>query len=237
MSPEYKEKLQTDPEAMKEALGMPNTPLVRKATKFMVRSLAAEKTANQAVPQVRSVDELYSRLNAKNSDFARAALASIDAASPMAVRLTHRLIVEGSTKTLAECLRTEHRVNAVSFKRRAAAFHCSSHQGGHCVCVCVACACVQRVLGTHDFHEGVEAAVAGRDPVWDTADVDVDSFFAPVAPGEDIGELSGLSERLRLFDDAKEAEARWEEELEKWYDSGEVLGSGSAELQSRFLWL
>lgn len=103
--------------------------------------------------------------------------------------------------------------------------------------MCVCGLCVQRVLGTHDFHEGVEAAVAGRDPVWDTADVDVDSFFAPVAPGEDIGELSGLSERLRLFDDAKEAEARWEEELEKWYDSGEVLGSGSAELQSRFLWL
>ena len=43
-----------------------------------------------------------------------------------------------------------------------------------------------------------------------------------------------LKRRIR---EAKEAEARWEEELEKWYDSGEVLGSGSAELQSRFLWL
>jgi len=113
MSEEYLERVTSDPTALADALGMPDTPLTRKASKYIVRSLASSKKDRYAVPQVRSVDELYSRLNAKNTDFTRECVAAMNEASPTALRATHRLIVEGSTKSLAECLRMEYRVNAV----------------------------------------------------------------------------------------------------------------------------
>ena len=65
------------------------------------------------VVQVRSLDEIYSRLNKQNTDVSRSAMAAMLEASPTALRITHRLITEGSVKTLAECLRMEYRVNAV----------------------------------------------------------------------------------------------------------------------------
>lgn len=78
-----------------------------------VRRASTHDSTRLAVCQVRSLDEIYSRLNKQNTDVSRSAMAAMLEASPTALRITHRLITEGSVKTLAECLRMEYRVNAV----------------------------------------------------------------------------------------------------------------------------
>ena len=95
---------------------------------------------------------------------------------------------------------------------------------------------LQRMLDTFDFIEGVDAALEDRAPVWSTEELDLDALFSS-ADDAAVGTLPDFSSRIRLSDAMRAEEARWEKELERWYESGEVQGAGARELRSRFLWL
>lgn len=117
-----------------------------------------------------SLEEILAALKQDESDFARAAFATLSVKSPLSMKTALRQLAEGATRTsFAEEMRVEMRIGA-------------------------------RIVMSHDFAEGVRAVIVDKDsaPRWSPAapegvsEAMLDAVFAPLSEGQ---EWSPLPER------------------------------------------
>jgi enoyl-CoA hydratase len=110
-----------------------------------------------------SVEAIVAALEADNSDWAKAQLATLHTKSPQTLKVSFRQLREGARMTsFAEEMRQEYRIG-------------------------------YRVTARHDFQEGVRAVVIDKDnkPAWNPAslqavsDALIDEIFAPLPAGEE----------------------------------------------------
>jgi enoyl-CoA hydratase len=128
-----------------------------------------EAKIEQNLPQVAKLfasdrlEDVIAALQADDSEWAEAELATIRTKSPLSCKVSLRLLAEGATRTsFAEEMRAEY-------------------------------ALAGRVVRTHDFREGVRAVLIDKtgEPQWDPAtpeevtDEMLDVLFAPLPPSEE----------------------------------------------------
>jgi enoyl-CoA hydratase len=127
-----------------------------------------ESRIEQSLPQIGRLfasdvlEEILAALQADDSDWAQAELATLRSKSPLSCKVTLRLMAEGATRSsFADEMRAEY-------------------------------ALAGRVVRTHDFREGVRALLIDKtgDPKWDPADPSevtqemLDVLFAPLPETE-----------------------------------------------------
>jgi enoyl-CoA hydratase len=108
------------------------------------------------------LEDVFAALEAEDSDFARATLATLRTKSPQTMKVSLKLLLDGATMpTFEDEMRQEYAVGA-------------------------------RVVQRHDFIEGVRAVIVDKDnaPRWDPATPEgvsdhlIDQIFAPLPDGE-----------------------------------------------------
>jgi enoyl-CoA hydratase len=114
-----------------------------------------------------SVEAIFAALEADDSDWSRAQLATLRTKSPQAMKVTFRQMRECEAKSsFTDEMRSEYRL-------------------------------ASRVSSRHDFQEGVRALIVDKDnkPVWNPATLEgvsdalLDELFAPLPPGEEWSPL------------------------------------------------
>nr|CAD7458054.1 unnamed protein product [Timema tahoe] len=127
-------------------------------------SLAIYKKQINQCFSAPTVEEILARLQDDGSDWATSTLATLKKVSPTSLKVIKKLIEEGSTKSLQDCLAMEYR------------------------------AACQFLESISDFHEGVRAVLIDKDqtPKWKPATLEevtdelVERYFAPLPPDQEL---------------------------------------------------
>lgn len=101
-----------DPEVLLKALKMPEHPALLQVARGVTQSFADVDKWRVSVPQARSVKEIYRRLRSEDTPWARSVLRTLKGNPQVPVKVTHRLVAEGSARTLSEAMQAEFRANA-----------------------------------------------------------------------------------------------------------------------------
>lgn len=108
----HKAALVHDPEVLLKAMRMPEHPALLQIARGVTQSFSDVDKWKTSVPQARSVPEIYRRLRSEDTPWARDILRTMEKHPQTAVRVTHRLVSEGSARTLSEAMQAEFRANA-----------------------------------------------------------------------------------------------------------------------------
>jgi len=210
-SEEYLNRVKTDPAWFLAGFGLPYTEdtvtTAKRVTEYFVEQ---NKPRANAVCMPRSVEEIVRRLKADDTPTARAILKELDRRSPIALKATHRLIVEASvSQDLHECMRKEFRVL------------------GH-------------LLERPDTLSGLAAGADGTGAAWSSkletvTTADLDALFARLPAYQELvvpGRHQKVGEAARAAE-----EEEWLGKLEKYWLSGEAPGYIGDLFKKRLVWL
>lgn len=208
----YADEALATEDSLLKSFGMPRTKRLRQVAATARESVLKERRDEQwAVPQVATVEEVVDRLEGERAPWASEALDAICAAPPLSLKLTHRLLVDGSTRTFEQCVAAEN---------RAALRALDAHDIGEAA----------------RAGAGGSAGTAAWLPsaLEDVSAQDVDAMLADVPSDEDL--RLPVAARSEAWAPIEAEMDQWYKALELHYESGEAKGLG-AELNGRFLWL
>jgi hypothetical protein len=195
----YLRHLQKNPDALLAALGVPATREARAGAVAVAEAYAAKQASRYGVVHPKSVSEIMRRLAATDTPAARETAQALEQRSPHALEVTHRLLVEASTKPMADCLQLEYRV-------------LNHWLGSH-----------DAAAGLNAFAEGSANPVWAHSSVGDVSAEDVDAMFGPLPKG---AERLRLPVHRRTLDDVTGEELEmYAGALEKLIENGEAPGA------------
>lgn len=198
-----------DPVALTAALGLPRQADVLSTSQQVAQAFKDEDVQDVAVSHPRSVEEIYRRLRAEDTPVARSTISALDTRSPLALKATHKLILDASTSRSREkCYKNEFRVLSRLMFRDDTLAALESYQ-----------------QPTRSWaHADVESV----------SEKEVEELFAPV---ENATDLFVPLRGARQVTEAREEELEaWRQSLEQYYDSGEAHGVLGDVMKKRYTW-
>lgn len=212
-SREYLQRLSTNPDLFIAAWGLPRNfdtvATANKVTKYFVNS---NRSGQKGLCQPKSVEEIVRRLKADDTPLARSVLREMKKKSQLALKSTHRLIVEASiTPDLNTCFQREYRVISNLLKR-------------------------PETLAAMKLQlDGNNNDASGGLTLRSIASADVDSVFARLPAWAELTlplRHNGIVAANKLRD-----EEVWMEKLGKYWESGEAPGYIGTMFRERYDWL
>lgn len=217
---EFKAAVTHDPDFLVLALGLPRTHLTSAAARDVTQHFAAADAARFATVHPRSVAAIMERLRAHDTPWARDVLAQLHASSPLALAVTHELLVRAAA---APDWETACELEWTAFSRLAghpdfAASGAALYGAGG--------------AGVSALHKA-GGVVWAHSSVQDVPGSLVNAAFEPLPASAQLQwpRSKSVVQRAEARDGAL---ARWLRKWQRWVESGEATGEVGRMFQQRY---
>ena len=208
-SDSFKVALTHDPETIVRSFGLPRTPDTLAAAEKVASHYQHSDESRFAISHPKSVEEIYRRLRAEDTPFARETIKALDRVPPLALKATHRLLVWAASQPFDKVMQEEWRAT----KRLL------DHED----------------FRNSGVHGGTNPPVDGwaHSNLAAVSAAEVNHLFAPL---EDELKLEGRAQKLSEVSDRHRRLKKWNKEMIRYYESGLAPGPLGEMFARRYTW-